>query len=480
MRHVAADRDFDTWRTTARDLLAQQIPPDEVWWDDGATQLPFLSVSIDGCHPTPVTVGSSSPAPTVPQSFLPLARRVLCHRDPARFPLLYRILWRLTHDDRHLLDNPLDDDTRALELMDQSVRRDAHKMTAFVRFRSVDMPDEQGGQTEHYVAYHRPEHYIVKLTADFFVKRFGGMRWSILTPDDSAHWDGQSLTFTPGIDRTHAPAGDELERLWGTYYASIFNPARIKLAAMKKEMPVKYWETMPETQLIPELLRDAPRRVETMMARKLDDYPTAEAYLPARITLNTLKEAAAGCKGCPLYKTGTQTVFGEGAKSSRVVMLGEQPGDQEDRAGKPFVGPSGQLLDTALEEVGIDRGTVYVTNTVKHFKWEPRGTRRIHAKPNAREIQACKPWLTAELQVLKPQMVICLGATAAQALMGKEFRITKSRGEIFRDTEWAPQLLATVHPSSILRTPSEDRDAAYKAFEADLRIAAKALSSSNV
>jgi uracil-DNA glycosylase family protein len=211
------------------------------------------------------------------------------------------------------------------------------------------------------------------------------------------------------------------------------------------------------------------------MPKNLADYPTAEAFLPAKLTLPSLREAAAACHGCPLYKLGTQTVFGEGAKSSRVVMLGEQPGDQEDKAGKPFVGPSGQMLDDALDEVGIDRATVYVTNTVKHFKWEPRGTRRIHAKPNAREIQACKPWLTAELQVVKPQMVVCLGATAAQALMGKEFRITKSRGQIFHDTEWAPQLLTTVHPSSILRTPSEDRQAAYQAFVADLRIAATAL-----
>jgi DNA polymerase len=478
MYHVAVDRDFDAWRTTARDLLAHDVPPDQIVWDDGAAPLPLLAANPHRCQAPPFRVGPASSASTVPKDFLPLARRVLCHRDPARFALLYRALWRLTHDDRHLFANPLDDDTRALELMDKSVRRDAHKMTAFVRFRRVDAPDQQGGQAaEHYVAWHRPEHFIVKLTADFFVKRFGNMRWSILTPDDSAHWDGQHLTFTPGVDRSQAPTGDDLERLWGTYYANIFNPARIKLAAMKKEMPLKYWQALPETQLIPDLLRDAPRRVETMMAKKIDEYPTAEAYMPARITLNTLKEAAAGCQGCPLYKLGTQTVFGEGAKSAKVVMLGEQPGDQEDRAGKPFVGPSGQLLDTALEEVGIDRTEVYVTNTVKHFKWEPRGTRRIHAKPNAREIQACKPWLTAELQVLKPQMVICLGATAAQALMGKEFRITKSRGEIIHDTEWAPKLLATVHPSSILRTPSEDRDAAYRAFVEDLRVAAKQLQS---
>jgi DNA polymerase len=407
---------------------------------------------------------------SVPKEFLDFARRVACHRDAARWDLLYRVLWRLTHGERHLLDLAMDDDVRAVQTMDKRVRFDAHKMTAFVRFRRV----EQDGQ-EHFVAWHRPEHFVVRLTAPFFARRFGVMRWSILTPDECAHWDGQQVSFSLGVDRSGAPSGDELEQLWGTYYANIFNPARIKLAAMKKEMPVKYWQTLPETQLIPELLKDAPRRVEVMMARKLDEYPTAEAYLPARVTLNTLKEAAAGCLGCPLYKTGTQTVFGEGAKESRIMMVGEQPGDQEDKAGKPFVGPAGQMLDSALEEVGIDRNEVYVTNTVKHFKWEPRGTRRIHAKPNAREVQACKPWLTAEMQVVKPQMVVCLGATAAQALMGKEFRITKSRGEIFRDTPYAPWLMATVHPSSILRTPSEDREAAYRAFVEDLRIAAKEL-----
>jgi DNA polymerase len=216
--------------------------------------------------------------------------------------------------------------------------------------------------------------------------------------------------------------------------------------------------------------------MEVAMAKRLEDYPTAEVYLPERITLPALREAAETCRGCPLYKTGTQTVFGEGRRDARVLMIGEQPGDQEDKAGAPFVGPAGRILDDALAEVGIDRHDVYVTNAVKHFKWEPKGTRRIHSKPNAREIQACKPWLSAELQVVKPQMVICLGATAAQALMGKDFRITKSRGEIFRDTQYAPWLMATAHPSSILRMPSpEDREAARRAFVEDLRIAAHEL-----
>jgi DNA polymerase len=212
------------------------------------------------------------------------------------------------------------------------------------------------------------------------------------------------------------------------------------------------------------------------MVVRLDEFPTAEPFLPERITLSALTKAVAGCRGCPLYKNATQAVFGEGPTHARVLFIGEQPGDQEDLAGKPFVGPAGKLLDQVLDEVGIDRSDVYVTNAVKHFKWEPRGTRRIHSKPSAREMAACKPWLTAELQVIKPQMVICLGATAAQDLFGAKFKITKERGKIMEDTGIAPMVMATVHPSSILRAPDHDaREKARKEFREDLAKAAKHL-----
>ncbi|HSI35911.1 MAG TPA: UdgX family uracil-DNA binding protein [Tepidisphaeraceae bacterium] len=463
---------FDAWRTAARALLARNVPPADVWFEDAsADTASFFAVNNVELPNEPTGCGTpESSKSTVPKEFLSLAKLVACHRDPARWALLYRALYRLTHGQPYLLELESDDDVRQLAQMAKAVSRDRHKMTAFVRFRKVD----DAGR-EHYVAYHHPDHLILRLTAPFFVKRFGSMAWSILTPDECAHWDGRDLTFSPGVDPSLAPQQDDLEQLWGDYYRNIFNPARIKLAAMKKEMPVRYWKHLPETRLIPDMLKDAPARVEDMMSKKLDEYPSAEAFMPAKITLPALQKAAAGCHGCPLYKIGTQTVFGEGREDARIVFVGEQPGDQEDRAGKPFVGPAGQVLDQALEEVGIDRSICYVTNAVKHFKWEPRGTRRIHAKPGAREIQACKPWLTAELQVLQPQMVVCLGATAAQALMGKEFRITRSRGQVFKDTQWAPWLTATVHPSSILRTPEEDRDAAYKAFVADLSVVAKAL-----
>jgi uracil-DNA glycosylase family protein len=199
---------------------------------------------------------------------------------------------------------------------------------------------------------------------------------------------------------------------------------------------------------------------------------TAAPLVPERPSLKKLKESAAGCKACPLWETGTQTVFGEGAVSAEIILVGEQPGDQEDLAGKPFVGPAGRLLDKALEEAGIDRKLAYVTNVVKHFKWQPRGKRRIHQKPNAAEIAACRPWLDAELALLKPKVLVCLGATAAQALLGRQFRVSKDRG-VPVESDLAPVVMATVHPSSILR--SDDREAEMAMFVEDLRRVAEVL-----
>ena len=199
------------------------------------------------------------------------------------------------------------------------------------------------------------------------------------------------------------------------------------------------------------------------------------SLLPDRPRLGTVREIAAGCKACDLYRRGTQTVFGEGPKRAEVMFVGEQPGDAEDLAGRPFVGPAGKLLDRALEEAGIDRRVVYVTNVVKHFKWEPRGKRRIHAKPNAGEIGACRPWLETEIALLKPRVLVCLGATAAQALLGKTFKVSQRRGE-FVESSLAPQVTATVHPSSILRAADDEaRRAEMKQFVADLKKVAAAL-----
>jgi DNA polymerase len=204
---------------------------------------------------------------------------------------------------------------------------------------------------------------------------------------------------------------------------------------------------------------------------------SAAEFLPERRTLPALREAAAGCRGCHLWEVGTQTVFGEGAAGAGALFVGEQPGDQEDRAGKPFVGPAGRVFDEALEAAGIDRTTVYVTNAVKHFKWQARGKRRIHQKPYWTEMTACRPWLEAELAVVKPRVLVLLGATAAQSLLGREFRVTQHRGELL-DSDLAEAVTATVHPSSILRGEPSDRDASFAAFVADLKLVADLLQAS--
>jgi uracil-DNA glycosylase family protein len=201
----------------------------------------------------------------------------------------------------------------------------------------------------------------------------------------------------------------------------------------------------------------------------LDD--SAAPLVPEKPSLTKLRKAAAGCKACPLWETGTQTVFGEGSAKAEVMFVGEQPGDQEDKEGRPFVGPAGRLLDEAMEAAGIDRSLAYVTNVVKHFKWQARGKRRIHQKPNWSEIAACRPWLDAELQVVKPRVLVCLGATAAQALLGRQFRVTKERGRPV-ESDLAPVVIATVHPSSILRADVETRDAELAAFVSDLKTVA--------
>jgi DNA polymerase len=203
------------------------------------------------------------------------------------------------------------------------------------------------------------------------------------------------------------------------------------------------------------------------------------APIPSERDLDSLRAAAAGCQACDLWKTGTQTVFGEGSRRADVMLVGEQPGDQEDKQGRPFVGPAGRVLDEALEAAGIDRSKVYVTNVVKHFKWTAQGKRRIHKKPNAEEIGACKPWLDAELESVKPRMLICLGATAAQALLGRSFKVTQQRGQLV-DSDLAPMVIATVHPSSILRSADdESRRVEMKRFVEDLHVASDALAAAS-
>ena len=342
--------------------------------------------------------------------------------------------------------------------MEKEVRRDAHKMKAFVRFRKIIRDGE-----EYFIAWHRPDHRIVRKVAPFFSRRFKGMNWTILTPDESVVWDQESLQYGDGVPRSAAPDFDELEELWKTYYANIFNPARVKIKMMKSEMPVRHWATLPEAEIIADLLTAAPTRVEQMIARHEGFAETADVVinqLPPATSLSQLAEAAKSCTACDLYRDATQVVFGHGPTNASIVLVGEQPGDQEDLAGRPFVGPAGKILDEALIAAGIERELIYVTNIVKHFKHKPtetpRGKKRLHQRPNAREIRCCRPWFDAEWKLLTDaKSLICLGATAANAIISPEFRITKGRGRVVA-TDYCHQTIATWHPSAILRTPDAD------------------------
>lgn len=465
---------FEGWQRAARSALQREWPPHEVDWEELSSDAPALPLFEEA---NPENADNSGRARFhVPKKFLALARSVALHADEERWGLLYRLLWRLTHSEAKLLEVFVDPDVcRAADLA-KSVRHDIHKMRAFVRFREVAREDGVW-----YVAWFEPQHHIVESNAAFFVDRFAGMRWSILTPDRCAHWDGRALRFTAGVTKAQAPGEDNVEDLWLTYYANIFNPARVKVHAMQAEMPKKYWRNLPEAALISDLLEAAPKRVEAMIRKSAskaapggDDFDWHPAPVPRTSSLSAVEKAAKSCTACPLYRRATQTVFGAGPKTARMMFVGEQPGDQEDLAGEPFVGPAGKLFNRALEEAGIDRAQVYVTNTVKHFKWEPRGKRRIHQKPNSREIAACRPWLEAELALVRPVVLVCLGSTAAQALFGSAFRVTRERGKIL-ESPFARQVVATVHPSSLLRQPDEEsRAREYAGFLSDLRVAARA------
>jgi DNA polymerase len=460
MKIVRIKPSFESFRTAARSLLATNLPPGDVLWETIDAQQPLLGSLGNEMDVAPTSTVA------VPPRFIDLARNVCSFRDDSKWPLLYRVLWRISHGERELLSIAVDDDVNRLLMMEKHVRRDRHKMTAFVRFREIST--DVGVR---YVAWYRPDHLIVRDVAPFFAKRFAAMRWSILTPDESAHFDSatKEVSFSAGIPQRDAPDADALEDLWRRYYRSTFNPARVNLKLMKREMPQRFWDLLPETQNLPELLKNAPRRVELMVKDQPLNHRGAEAFMPTDRTLAQMRVAVQKCRGCAICEHATQAVFGEGPADARAMLVGEQPSDQEDLIGRPFVGPSGQLLNECLQSIGIERSALYVTGVVKHFKFERRGHRRIHSTANAREIAACVPWLHAEIQAVKPQMILCLGATAARALIGPEFRLTRQRGVVVTDATYASWMMATFHPSALLRIPDDSlRQQARQQFMQDL------------
>ncbi len=462
--------DFAEWRSAARSLLTGGVAPEEVSWRGSAE-----GASLFGDTAVVAPAGAVS----LPRELLEVAERVICHRDPETPARLYRIIWRAARD-RQLLARTTDSEIDWLRKADKAIRRDVHKMHAFVRFRRLG---EEAGR-ESFAAWFEPTHRVLRLTAPFFRRRFYGMDWAIVTPDARAIWQDETLTYGPGGTKDEVPGSDVVEDQWRTYYGAIFNPARVKIDAMRAEMPKKYWKNLPEAQDIAPLLAGAEARVERMreaavsLANPLTD--KWRTRVPEDLLLDddvkTLLDVARAvdrCTRCPLSCNATQGVAGEGPERARIMLVGEQPGDREDLQGRPFVGPAGQVLSEALEEAGLDRTRLFLTNAVKHFKFEPRGKRRLHQNPTAAEIDICRWWLDKERALVQPDLIVTLGASALRGVTGKSASITSMRGAV-HELEGGTKLLATIHPSFLLRLPDRERAAKERAlFVADLALARK-------
>jgi DNA polymerase len=446
--------DFASFRREARSLLARGVSPEAVHWCEGA-QVPLFATDAKPASSGGIDV-------RVPRAFLERAEVACDHSAPDRFDVLYRLLYRIAHGETRVLEDPLDADGVRLRAMVRDVLKDEHRMHAHVRFRRV----VAASGDEHWVAWYRPAHSILARVAPFFARRYPSMRWSILTPSQSAHWDGGALTFGPGAPRADAPPEDELDSLFLTYYERIWNPARTNLPLYKRHMPAAVRAQLPETTLVHTLAR------ETVPRRQRLEHPSASAsvaWLPDVRELDTLAASLQSCRACPIGENAQRGVFGEGPRDAKLMIVGEQPGDEEDKRGRPFVGPAGQLLDTLLAEAGIDRTKVYVTNAVKHFKWEPRGKRRLHVRPTTHEVDACRGWLMAEIAAIRPEMILCLGATAAQSFCGPGFRVKRDRGRPMA-TPWAAWWMASHHPAAIVRaTSEEERVVLREELSSDLR-----------
>ncbi len=426
-----APRNFGEWRDAARPLLA-------------AAHSGEIRISRD---------------------MMRLIQCIAHYRDPGRWELMYRLVWRSLTENPLLLEDKADPDVRRAFLMERAVNRECHKMHAFVRFREVE--GLAGGKS--YFAWFEPEHDILRRASPFFARRFPNMSWTIATPDGAAvHEDGQ-LRFVDSPDRAHLPAADALEPLWRAYYRSICNVARINPVVMRREMPQRYWKNLPEAAEIAPLVRDG-RSAFARRQREKDDslesMPRAVELALAR--LPPPAQGPAACRRCDIWRHATQAVTGEGPKDAAIMLVGEQPGDEEDLRGRPFVGPAGQILDNALHAAGLPRESLFITNSVKHFKWEPRGKRRLHKRPDASEITACRFWLDAEIRNVAPRIIVALGATAMRAVLGITDSLASVRGQEMGHSSGA-RVLCTYHPSAILRVQGDEGAALRHSLVEDLK-----------
>lgn len=464
---------FEAWRSAARRLLAARVAPADIIWRREGGDAPLFAEGLEQLEPR------NPSGLVVPKSFMSLAQTLTCSSDDKAFALLYRLLVR-NQEDRQLFSRLADRDVQQAAAFEKDIRRDTHKMKAFVRFKDAG---QTGGGRRNFASWFEPDHFIVERGAPFFARRFADMDWVIATPKGVARFVAGVLSFGPP-DVQPPLHEDQMDEMWRAYYANIFNPARLKVKAMKAEMPVKYWKNLPEAGLIPQLIATAEIRAREMREKSPTPAPQHLAKFKASIikksddpqhyeSLESVRAALGGCERCPLHVKATQVVAGEGPATARIAFVGEQPGDLEDLQGRPFVGPAGQLLIQTLTKAGISRSDVYLTNAVKHFKFTPRGKRRLHERPNAGEVRHCSWWLQHELDILKPRLIVALGSTALLALTGDGEGVTKRRGKTEMLGGGTP-MLVTYHPSAILRAPSPDAQRRMQQdFESDINIVAQ-------
>ena len=423
---LTGETDWLGWRGLARQLVLSGFEPADLSWTVGGVMEPLPNAS-----------GGFQ----LPRSLVEMAALAFQARDPERFGLLYSLVWRTHAGETIPADDP---DMMLARRLALAVRADAHRMRTHLRF--MPMQEESGTR---FLGWFAPAHFVLPANAQLIARRFREQTWSIVTPDGSAHWDGAAILF--GAGTPHADDDETLAAWWEAHRTRVLDGA-------------VEGTTVPEA----EGLDEAPRPPDRMAL--------GPVVLPSELEPGLARAARDtwGCRRCPLYEPATQPVFGEGPAGASVMFVGEQPGDQEDVIGRPFVGPAGQMMDRAMEEAGIDRRTVYVTNAVKHFKFTPRGKRRIHQSPEVPEIRACGFWLDVERVQVRPRLLVAMGGTAARAVLGRAVSITRERGRPFLMDD-GQMVFITVHPSYLLRLPDvAAKAAAYEAFVGDLR-AIKAL-----
>ncbi len=457
---AAAVHSFEQWRNTARQLLAQQVLPDQIVWSDARQPTLFEAAAAPEC-------ATSVAALTIPRKLRQLLQDLACYRDAGRWELMYRLSWRVLHEQRELLDNEADADVRTAQSWQQSVHHDVHRMHAFVRFH--ELAAEDGLQ---YVAWFEPRHEILRGAVPFFEKRFPNMRWMIATPDGAAAWDGCQTQYIESPPRASLPREDQTHGLWRTYYRNICNAARINPQLMRQHMPGRYWQHLPEASQIKPLIAEGHRRTQQALAAVSppDNLLTPRGITASLAGLAVPDDSLMSCRRCELWRHATQAVLGEGPRNAAIMLVGEQPGDEEDLGGRPFIGPAGQKLDQLLLRAGLDRRRLYVTNAVKHFKWQPRGKRRLHQRPDQQELRACHAWLEQEITAISPRIIVALGATAIRAVTGLSCSVEQARLEPFALSAHT-QVVCSYHPSAILRAEGARQVMLSEALEQDLRAA---------